>query len=90
MSIQIVPDYRIKTSRELVETIREPNGKNYCFILGSGASVESGIRAGNTLGYLWMEDLEKESKFDVIKNLSDSFKKDGKINHEVDQIIAAY
>lgn len=35
------------------------NGKRFCFILGSGASVESGIPMGLELEKTWMEELPK-------------------------------
>ena len=32
-------------------------GIRFCFILGAGASVESGISSGNTLEMRWMDEL---------------------------------
>jgi hypothetical protein len=34
------------------------DAKKYCFILGAGASIESGIPSGGTLAKMWIEDLE--------------------------------
>ena len=47
---------RLLTTQQLIEQIRESNcnGERFCFILGSGASVESGIPSGNTLEMKWM------------------------------------
>ena len=44
--------------------IREANGngERFCFILGSGASVESGIPSGNTLEMRWMDCLMGEAE----------------------------
>lgn len=44
------------SSEELISKIVS-NTKNYCFILGAGASVESGIPLGTTLEYCWMKYL---------------------------------
>ena len=52
------PKSRILTSSDLCEIVS--NGKKtrrFCFIFGSGASVESGIPTGNTLEMRWMDCL---------------------------------
>ena len=36
------------------------NGQRFCFVLGSGASVESGIPMGGSLEYDWMKCLMGE------------------------------
>ena len=45
------PKSRILSAKRLSQLIQESNenGERFCFILGSGASVESGIPSGNTL-----------------------------------------
>jgi hypothetical protein len=52
------PDERILTTADLSRTIKESNAnrERFCFVLGSGASVESGIPSGNTLEMVWMDD----------------------------------
>ncbi|MDO4732450.1 MAG: tetratricopeptide repeat protein [Bacillota bacterium] len=48
----------ILSAEEFVERILRPNlttGRRFCFILGSGASMKSGIPAGNTLELIWMD-----------------------------------
>ncbi len=56
------PDWRILTAAKFAETYCEGcrNGQRFCFILGSGASVESGIPIGGRLEYDWMKCLMGE------------------------------
>ena len=53
------PKHRILSTQQLVRLLRESgaNGERFCFILGSGASVESGIPTGNQLEMRWMNCL---------------------------------
>ena len=53
------PKAQILSAVELVEQIKEANsdGGRFCFILGAGASVESGIPTGNKLEKIWMDCL---------------------------------
>lgn len=50
------PKSRILTTKQLIQQIIESNrnGERFCFILGSGASVESGIPTGGELEMRWM------------------------------------
>ena len=56
------PRKRILSAGKFTEIYKEGciNGQRYCFILGSGASVESGIPMGGTLEYRWMNCLMGE------------------------------
>ena len=56
------PRKRILSAGKFTEIYEEGciNGQRYCFILGSGASVESGIPMGGTLEYRWMNCLMGE------------------------------
>lgn len=51
------PKSRILSTQQLVRQIIESNrnGERFCFILGSGASVESGIPSGGALEMRWMD-----------------------------------
>lgn len=51
---------RIST-KLLVDTLKESThyGQRFCFILGSGASIKSGIPMGRTLEMLWMDEIMK-------------------------------
>ena len=53
------PKSRILTAKDLARQIVEGNrnGRRYCFILGSGASAESGIPTGFQLEMAWMQYL---------------------------------
>lgn len=62
------PESQILTSADLSRIIcNSKNSRRFCFILGSGASVESKIPSGNTLEMDWMDCLmgvsdDKETK----------------------------
>lgn len=53
------PKYKILSAKRLSQLMKEANGngERFCFILGSGASVESGIPTGNALEMQWMDCL---------------------------------
>ena len=56
------PEYRILKSSELVSILHDGrDSKRFCFILGSGASVESGIPNGSKLEMSWMNCLMGKS-----------------------------
>lgn len=56
------PAHRVFSVDDLADLIRESNknGARFCFILGSGASVESGIYSGGELEMRWMDYLMGE------------------------------
>ena len=68
MDTPIFPESQILTSADLSRIIcNSKNSRRFCFILGSGASVESKIPSGNTLEMDWMDCLmgvsdDKETK----------------------------
>ena len=68
MDTPIFPESQILTSSDLSRIIcNSQNSRRFCFILGSGASVESKIPTGNTLEMDWMDCLmgvsdDKETK----------------------------
>ena len=84
------PKNRILSAGKFTEVYEEGcrNGQRYCFILGSGASVESGIPMGSTLEYRWMnclmgEDSDRETPpkdraetLECAENLSDELQHD--------------
>ncbi len=43
----------------IFDRIKDRKGKKFCFIIGSGASVQSEIRSGGTLAKEWLEEIEK-------------------------------
>lgn len=56
--------------------------KKFCFILGSGASVESGIPTGITLIKQWMKELLEMASVDEICSNEATIKKDKKLKFD--------
>ena len=56
------PKSKILSTKQMVRLLQESssNGERFCFILGSGASVESDIDTGNKLEMKWMNCLMGE------------------------------
>ena len=52
------------TEQDLLRQIKDVKESDaaqpFCFILGSGASVSSGIRSGNELAKIWFEELQED------------------------------
>ena len=52
------------TEQDLLRQIKDVKESDaaqpFCFILGSGASVSSGIRSGNDLAKIWFEELQED------------------------------
>ena len=86
------PDWRILPAEKFAETYSEGcrNGQRFCFILGSGASVESGIPMGGSLEYDWMKCLMGEGtdrgtpsmNVKVTRESAEKLRKGGKLQHE--------
>ena len=94
----LFPGSRIMNSSRLVRIIEEgrKKGERFCFILGSGASVESNIPSGTTLQMAWMNCLmgiEKDRdtqtfRAEDTRELADRMKNDGRIAHDFSEIEA--
>lgn len=93
------PESRILTSSDLIEILY--NGRktrHFCFILGSGASVESGIPSGNTLEMEWMNCLmglsndrgTRARKPDRTEHFADELLKEKKISHSFKEIVTEW
>lgn len=91
------PKSRILSAKSLSRLIKESteNGEQrFCFILGSGASVESGIPSGNTLEMQWMDCLMGKQgdrgtpamDKDETRKLASNLYEEKKIEHEFDEI----
>lgn len=86
------PDWRILSAAKFAETYSEGcrNGQRFCFVLGSGASVESGIPMGGSLEYDWMKCLMGEEadkgtpamNVEETREFAEKLRKDGKLQHE--------
>lgn len=89
------PKSKILTSSDLCEIVS--NGRKtrrFCFIFGSGASVESGIPTGNTLEMRWMDCLMglsgdgdvKAMDPERTKHFAESLHAEKKLQHSFQQI----
>ena len=98
------PPSRILTMPQLMRTMRAgiDNGERFCFILGSGASVESGIPTGGTLEFRWMacmlgdrDDLDgtrkySESETRELRQLAEHLQQEKKLDHTIEDMEKAY
>lgn len=75
------------------------NSERFCFILGSGASVDSGIPMGGTLENRWMkclmgeeDDLDGTKAFspEETRELAGHLKEEGKLQHDFKEIEEAW
>ena len=92
MAEQIIEQYRIISSKLLVKAIRDVdnNSERFCFILGSGASVSSGIPAGGELESKWMEEMEKDPGFTEIRKTAVKLRAHNLLDHEFEEIEEAW
>lgn len=96
MSVQLIPDWRIISTEMMIKVIQESNENNerFCFILGSGASIESGIASGIELEKRWMDYLMGESNDEknplgdpqIVRDYAKKLKDDGVIQYDFSQI----
>ena len=94
------PSCNILTARQLAQTMRESNGNGtrFCFILGAGASVESGIPSGNNLEMRWMDCLMgKEGDLGAsprdpedTRRVAKGLREQGLLDHEFGEIETAW
>ena len=102
------PKSKILSTKQLVRLLQESseNGERFCFILGSGASVESGIPTGNQLEMRWMNclmgvcaDRVGEEDNEIVtpaKDKGDSIElarklfEDDLLHHDPDEIVAEW
>ncbi|MDE7131300.1 MAG: tetratricopeptide repeat protein [Lachnospiraceae bacterium] len=92
MSKQIIEQYRIISTKQLVKAIKDVdnNSERFCFILGSGASVSSGIPAGGGLECKWMEEIEKDLGFAEVRTIAEKLRADKLLDHEFKEIEEAW
>lgn len=72
MPEQIISNHQLISINQLVRAMKEgrENSERFCFIIGSGASVSSGIPAGAALEYQWMKEMEETSGLEEIRELA--------------------
>ena len=95
-----ISDSRFLSTQQLIEQILESNrnGERFCFILGSGASVESGIPSGTTLEMKWMNCIMgAEADGDTpprslahMEKTARALEADKRLSHPFDNIKAAW
>lgn len=98
------PPSRILTMSQLIRTMRAGinSRERFCFILGSGASVESGIPIGGTLEYRWMacmlgdqEDLDGTRPYSPaetreLRQLARCLEQEGALKHPMQEMETSY
>lgn len=92
MSENIVDSYRIISANQLVRAIEEgkKNEERFCFILGSGASVSSGIPAGVSLQYDWMKEMETAPGMKEIREIAKKLQEDNRLENDFAEIEKAW
>lgn len=92
MAGQIIEQYRIISTKQLIKAIKDVdnNSERFCFILGSGASVSSGIPAGGDLERKWMEEMERDPGLAEIHATAAKLQADNLLDHEFNEIEEAW
>ena len=85
---KIIEDYKIISTGQLVRAIKEgkDNDERFCFILGSGASVSSGIPSGIELERTWMKEMENNPGLKEIRVLAKKLKREKRLENNFDDI----
>ena len=85
-------DLNTISSKKLAQIIKDSNkGIRFCFILGSGASVESGIPSGNTLEMDWMREITADPDWlEDLKHTASELHDKTEIQHSFEQIKKAW
>ncbi|MDE5747038.1 MAG: hypothetical protein K2I21_05625, partial [Acetatifactor sp.] len=92
MSKQIIENYRIISANQLVRAIDDgkKNEERFCFILGSGASVSSGIPAGASLESDWMKEMETTPGMKEVREIAKKLQQDGHLENDFAKIEKAW
>ncbi len=92
MPEQIIESYRIIPANQLVRAIEEgkKNEERFCFILGSGASVSSGIPAGVSLEYDWMREMETTPGMEEVRDNAIKLQDDNRLENDYAEIEKAW
>lgn len=64
--------------------------ERFCFILGSGASVSSGIPMGGELERRWMAEMEKDSGLAEVRATAEKLKKMNRLEYDFKKIEEAW
>ena len=92
MAELIIEDYRIISTIQLVGAIKEGinSSERFCFILGSGASVSSGIPMGGELERRWMAEMEKNPGLAEVRATAERLKKKDYLEYDFKVIEEAW
>ncbi len=92
MDKQIIENYRCISVNQLVRAISEGqnNSERFCFIIGAGASVSSGIPTGVTLESRWMKEMEEKCGLEEIRETAGKLKAGNILEHDFEEIEKAW
>ena len=92
MAMQIIEDYRIISTKQLVRAVKDgmDNSERFCFILGAGASVSSGIPSGTDLEYAWMQEIESTIGLNEIREVAKKLQKENLLENDFEEIERAW
>lgn len=92
MPEQIIDSYRVISTNQLIRAIEEgkKNQERFCFILGSGASVSSGIPAGVSLEYNWMKEMESNPGMEEVREIAKKLQQDNHLENDFAEIEKAW
>ena len=88
MDEQIIEDYRIISTKQLAWAIKEGinSSERFCFILGSGASVSSGIPMGGELERKWMMEIEEDIGLAEVSAIAEKLQKGKYLENDFKEI----
>ena len=86
MAEHTIGNDHILSTKFLIKAIKEgqENGERFCFILGAGASVSSGIPTGAELEYKWMEDMNQYPGIKEVRLAAEALKEH--LDHNFEEI----
>ena len=89
---KIIKDYQIISTKQLVGAVKEGinNSERFCFILGSGASVSSGIPMGSELERRWMAEMEEDAGLAEIRVTAEKLKEKKHLEYDFKEIEEAW
>lgn len=92
MAEQTIESYRIISVNQLVKTVAEGqnNAERFCFIIGAGASVSSGIPAGIDLECEWMREMERAPGLEEISEIARKLREDNRLENDFEEIKKAW
>lgn len=92
MTEQIIENYRIISTNQLVRAIGEVknSSERFCFILGSGASASSNIPTGGELECRWMAEMEAAPGLMEIQEVAKALREAKRLDYDFEEINKAW